>query len=95
MPPLPPQSPRTQFHVLSYEPGGHLADKLWQAPAYCFSTNASADHDFDFREPLATGRMFRMQPATERSGGAPGGGSAGSGPSVALPLLREAELVAQ
>jgi hypothetical protein len=54
--------------VLSFEPGGTLPEKQWQAPAYCFTGNTSAD-DFEFLETLATGRAYRMpaQPVPRRA----------------------------
>jgi hypothetical protein len=45
-----------EFHVLSWEPGKKLPEKMWQAPPYCFTGN----NTMPIEQPLATGSMFRM-----------------------------------
>jgi hypothetical protein len=53
-----------EFHVLEFNEGDALPKKLWQAPKYCFSNASSVPTELD-QQPLANGRMFRLQAARE------------------------------
>jgi hypothetical protein len=54
-----------EFHVLEFNEGEALPKKLWQAPKYCFSNASSVPTELIDRQPLANGRMFRLQAAQE------------------------------
>lgn len=58
-----------EFHTMQWDEGATLSKELWQAPAYCFnqpppdpSQDPSAPSILD--NPIATGRMLRLEAAT-------------------------------
>jgi hypothetical protein len=57
-------SSSAEFHVLEFNVGEALPKKLWQAPKYCFTNASSVPTELD-QQPLANGRMFRLQAAQE------------------------------
>jgi hypothetical protein len=55
-----------EFHTMEWDEGSTLPNKMWQAPNYCFNQQPPqppAGEPSVLDNPIATGRMMRLDPA--------------------------------
>lgn len=54
-----------EFHTMEWDEASTLPNKMWQAPDYCFNQQPPAGEPSVLDNPIATGRMMRLDPADE------------------------------